>query len=59
MKPKFDTEAKYMLSYHSPETSRTELKQFRWFLGMMWFLVGKGRPALLSRRYQIMTIGKA
>lgn len=51
----FDPEARYLLRYHDPETGNTEMRQFRRFLGLVLFLLRKGRPALLSGRYQVLT----
>jgi hypothetical protein len=52
-------EPKYLLRYHSLETGRTEMAPFHRFFGMVWFLLVEGRPALLSGRYQILTIKRA
>lgn len=54
----YDPKAKYMLRYHDPEKGSTEMKQFRGFFGMARFLLGTARPALLSGRYQVLTIGE-
>lgn len=54
----YDPKAKYMLQYHDPEKGSTQMKQFRGFFRMVGFLLRDGRPALLSGRYRVLTIGK-
>ena len=55
----YDPKTKYLLRYHDFEKDSTEMEQFRGFFGMIRFLLGTGRPALLSGRYQVLTVGNA